>query len=76
MIAKGFKLVTRGLLPMKDNLVANSYPMFNVTYTINGEQFEKNIVGKGVDSVKQSVYISCKEDNPDAEVVIVRVRLL
>ena len=60
---------------MKDKL-AESYPVFKVTYTINGEQFEKNIVGKGVDRVKQSVYISCKEDNPDAEVVIVRVRLL
>ena len=60
---------------MKDKLV-ESYPVFKVTYTINGEQFEKSIVGKGVDRVKQSVYISCKEDNPDAEVVIVRVRLL
>ena len=53
-----------------------SYPVFIVTYTINGEQFEKKIVGKGVDRVKQSVYISCKEDNPTAEVVIVRTRLL
>ena len=60
---------------MKDKL-AESYPVFKVTYTINGEQSEKSIVGKGVDRVKQSVYISCKEDNPDAEVVIVRVRLL
>lgn len=61
---------------MKDNLVESSYPVFKVTYTINGEQFEKTIVGKGVDRVKQSVYISCKEDNPGAEVVIVRARLL
>lgn len=52
------------------------YPLFKVAYTINGEQFEKNIIGKGVDRVKQSVYISCKEDNPLAEVVILRVQLI
>ena len=52
------------------------YPLFNVTYTINNEQFEKRIVAKGVDRGKQNVYISCKEDNPLAEVVILRVDLI
>ena len=61
---------------IKDNLVTNNYPVFNVTYTINGEQFEKRIVTKGVDRAKQSLYISCKEDNPLAEVVILRVELI
>lgn len=52
------------------------YPLFKVTYIINNEQFEKKIVAKGVDRAKQSLYISCKEDNPLAEVVIVRVELI
>ncbi|AKO60945.1 hypothetical protein AXI76_gp044 [Pseudoalteromonas phage H101] len=61
---------------MEDNLVENNYPLFKVTYTVDGEQFEKEIVAKGVDRVKQNVYISCKEDNPLAEVVILRVELI
>lgn len=61
---------------MEDNLVENNYPVFKVTYTVDGEQFEKEIVAKGVDRVKQNVYISCKEDNPLAEVVILRVELI
>lgn len=61
---------------MEDNLVTNNYPLFKVTYTVDGEQFEKEIVAKGVDRVKQNVYISCKEDNPLAEVVILRVELI
>ena len=61
---------------MDDNIVANNYPLLNVTYTINNEQFEKKIVAKGVDRAKQSVYISCKEDDPLAEVVILRVQLI
>lgn len=61
---------------MEDNLVENNYPVFKVVYTLDGEQFEKEIVAKGVDRVKQNVYISCKEDNPLAEVVILRVELI
>ena len=61
---------------MEDNLVTNNYPVFKVVYTVDGEPFEKKIVAKGVDRVKQNVYISCKEDNPLAEVVILRVQLI
>ena len=61
---------------MEDNLVENNYPLFKVTYTVDGEPFEKKVVAKGVDRVKQNVYISCKEDNPLAEVIILRVELI
>ena len=52
------------------------YPIFKVTYTLDGEQFEKKIVAKGVDRAKQNVYIGCKEGNPLAEVVILRVEFI
>lgn len=63
--------IVLGVLAMNDK-----YPVFKVVYTLDGGQFEKEIVAKGVDRVKQNVYISCKEDNPLAEVIILRVELI
>lgn len=61
---------------MDSNLVESNYPVFKVVYTLDGEQLEKKIVAKGVDRAKQNVYISCKEGNPLAEVVILRVEFI
>ena len=63
--------IVLGVLAMNDK-----YPVFKVVYTLDGEQFEKKIVAKGVDRAKQNVYIGCKEGNPLAEVVILRVEFI
>ena len=64
--------IVLGVLVMEDK----PYPLFKVTYTVDGERVEKKIVAKGIDRAKQNVYISCKEDNPLAEMVILRVELI
>lgn len=62
---------------MKQTTISkNNLPLFKVVFTINDELFEKNYFGKGVDRVKQNVYIEYKSDNPLNKVVILEVDLI